>query len=60
MFIVMIDMWNGTHDDYYDAEYSGVRHTTRSEAETELAEAKTFVEVMPHGMDVKSVYIKEV
>ena len=60
MFIVMIDLWNNTHDDYYDGEYSGVKHATRSEAETELAETKNFVEVVPHGMDVRSVYIREV
>ena len=60
MFIVAINLWTSDHEDYYDFEYSGVEHATREEAETELAEAKNFVEVVPHGMDVKSVYIREV
>ena len=40
MFIVKVDMWNTDFSDIYNFEYSGIEHTTREEAEKELAEAE--------------------
>lgn len=55
-YIVMIDLWNNIHDDYYDFEYSGIEHTTREEAEEELKLAKWET---ANNIDVESVYIRE-
>ena len=57
MFIVMIDLWNNLHDDYYDFEYSGPEYSTREEAEEELQLAKWET---ANNSDVESVYIREV
>lgn len=57
MFMVKIDLWNSTHDDYYDAEYSGVEYATREEAEKELELAKV---ENAFNDDVESIYIMEV
>ena len=57
MFIVMINLWNGTGDDYYDFEYSGTEWNTREEAEIELEEAKIEAK---DDYTVESVYIREV
>lgn len=40
MFTVKINTWNSSFNDTYDFEYSGIEHTTREEAEKELAEAE--------------------
>ena len=56
MFMVMIDLWNNIHDDCYDFEYSGIEHTTREEAEKELAQAQV---EMAFRDDVESIYIVE-
>lgn len=57
MFIVMIDLWNNTRDDYYDFEYSGVEHSTREEAEEELRQAQL---ENAFNDSVESIYIREV
>jgi len=57
MFIVMIDLWNNTRDDYYDFEYSGIEYTTREEAEKELEQAKV---ENAFNDSVESIYIREV
>lgn len=57
MFIVMIDLWNNTRDDYYDFEYSGIEYTTREEAEKELEQAKV---ENAFNDSVESIYIVEV
>lgn len=57
MFIVMVDLWNNTHDDYYDFEYSGIEHATREEAEIEYNEALPRLRKDP---TFKTAYIVEV
>lgn len=57
MYLVAINLWNSTHDDYYDFEYSGVEYTTREEAEEELAQAKI---KEADNDSVESIYISEV
>lgn len=57
MFIVMIDLWNNTRDDYYDFEYSGIEYATREEAEKELEQAKV---ENAFNDSVESIYIVEV
>ena len=57
MYLVAINLWNSTHDDYYDFEYSGVEYITREEAEVELAQAK---EREKDNDLVESIYIREV
>ena len=57
MFIVMIILWDSSFYDTYDFEYSGIEHTTREEAEKELAKAEKETE---HDPMVKMVYIVEV
>jgi hypothetical protein len=57
MFIVMIDLWNNTRDDYYDFEYSGIEYTTREEAEKELEQAKV---ENAFNDSVESIFIREV
>ena len=57
MFIVVINLWNNTHDDYYDFEYSGIEYSTREEAEEELKLAKWET---ANNTDVESIYIVEV
>jgi hypothetical protein len=57
MFIVAINLWTSDHEDYYDFEYSGIEHSTREEAEEELAEVK----IREADNDsVESIYIREV
>lgn len=56
MFMVMVDLWNSTHDDYYDFEYSGVEHSTREDAEKELRQAKVENAFNDY---VESIYIRE-
>lgn len=57
MFIVMIDLWNNTRDDYYDFEYSGIEYATREEAEKELEQAKV---ENAFNDSVEGIYIVEV
>jgi hypothetical protein len=57
MFIVMIDLWNNTRDDYYDFEYSGIEWKTREEAEAEYDEALPKLREDP---TFKTAYIREV
>lgn len=57
MYLVAINLWNNTRDDYYDFEYSGVEHTTREDAEAELEQAKV---ENAFNDNVKSIYIVEV
>ena len=57
MYLVAINLWNNTRDDYYDFEYSGVEHTAREEAEAELAQAKI---KEADNDSVESIYIREV
>lgn len=57
MFIVAINLWNNTRDDYYDFEYSGIEYTTREEAEKELEQAKV---ENAFNDSVESIYIVEV
>lgn len=57
MFMVMVDLWNNTRDDYYDFEYSGIKYTTREEAEKELEQAKI---ENAFNDSVESIYIREV
>ena len=57
MFIVAINLWNNTRDDYYDFEYSGTEHTTREDAEKELEQAKI---ENAFNDSVESIYIREV
>ena len=57
MFIVIINLWNNTRDDYYDFEYSGIEHTTREEDEKELEQAKV---ENAFNDSVESIYIREV
>lgn len=57
MFIVAINLWTVDHEDYYDFEYSGIKHTTREEAEKELEQAKI---ENAFNDSVESIYIREV
>lgn len=57
MFIVAINLWNNTRDDYYDFEYSGIEYATRKEAEKELEQAKI---ENAFNDSVESIYIREV
>ena len=57
MYLVAINLWNNTRDDYYDFEYSGVEHATREEAEAELEQAK---EREKDNDLVESIFIREV
>lgn len=57
MFMVMVNLWNGTRDDYYDFEYSGIEHSTREEAEKELRQARVENAFNDY---VESIYIREV
>ena len=57
MFIVAINLWNNTRDDYYDFEYSGIEYTTREEAEKELRQARV---ENAFNDSVESIYIREV
>lgn len=57
MFIVAINLWNNTRDDYYDFEYSGIEYSTREEAEKELEQAKV---ENAFNDSVESIYIREV
>lgn len=57
MFIVAINLWNNTRDDYYDFEYSGIEHTTREDAEKELEQAKI---ENAFNDSVESIFIREV
>ena len=57
MFMVKVDMWNNCYEDTYDCEYSGIEHTTREEAEKELAKAK---EATKDDKYIESIYIVEV
>ena len=57
MFIVAINLWTVDHEDYYDFEYSGIKHTTREDAEKELEQAKI---ENAFNDSVESIYIREV
>ena len=57
MFIVMVDLWNNTHDDYFDFEYSGLEWKTKEEAEIEYNNALPKLREDP---TFKSAYIVEV
>ena len=57
MYIVAINLWNNTRDDYYDFEYSGIEYTTREEAEKELKQAQV---ENAFNDRVESIYIREV
>lgn len=57
MYLVAINLWNNTRDDYYDFEYSGIEHTTREDAEAELEQAKI---ENAFNDSVESIFIREV
>lgn len=57
MFIVIVNLWNNTRDDYYDFEYSGIEYTTREEAEKELEQAKV---ENAFNDSVENIFIREV